>query len=100
MPQCQGWTKLSSDSACDIEDKIMENNEAEKKRETKAKNHYTRLREFSDLLKKSNIQIIGVSEDEERAKGAEGLCEQIIVRNYKSREGHRYQNPRITENSC
>ena len=43
MPQCQGWTKLSSDSACDIEDKIMENNEAEKKRETKAKDHDIRI---------------------------------------------------------
>ena len=31
----------------DLEDKIMENNEAEKKRETKAKDHNTRL---SDLL--------------------------------------------------
>ena len=38
----------------EIEDKIMENNEAEKKRETKAKDYYTRLRELSDLLKRSN----------------------------------------------
>ena len=44
----------------------MENNEAVKKRETKAKNHDTRLRELSDLLKKSIICIIGVPEDEER----------------------------------
>ena len=36
----------------DLEDKIMETNEAEKKkRETKAREHDTRLRELSDLLK-------------------------------------------------
>ena len=31
----------------DIEDKLMKNNEAEKKRETKAKEHYIRIRERS-----------------------------------------------------
>ena len=49
-----------------IEGKIMENNEAEKKRETKAKDHSTRLKELSDLLKRSNIRIIAVPEDKER----------------------------------
>ena len=53
-----------------------------KKRKTKAKDHNTRLRELSDLLKGNNIQIIGVPEDEEREKGAENLCEQIIVENF------------------
>ena len=42
--------------------------------------------------------IIGVPEDEEREKGAEGLCEQIIAENL-SGEGHRHQNLRSTENS-
>ena len=46
----------------------MENDEAEKKRDTKAKDHDTRLREFRDLLKRNNIHIIGVPEDEERKK--------------------------------
>ena len=50
----------------------MENNEAEKKKETKAKEHDTRPREHSDLLKRIHIQILGVPEDEEREKGAEG----------------------------
>ena len=50
----------------DIEDKLMQNNGAEKKRETKAKEHDTRLRELNDLFKRKNIQIIGVPEDEER----------------------------------
>ena len=32
----------------DIEDKLMENNEAEKKRETEAKEHDIRIRELND----------------------------------------------------
>ena len=51
-----------------IEDKIMENNEAETNRETKEKDHKTRCKEFSNLLRRDNIQIIGVSEDEGREK--------------------------------
>ena len=50
------------------EDKLMENNEAEKKRETKAIEHNLRIREISDPLKRNNIRIIRVPEDEEREK--------------------------------
>jgi len=53
----------------------MENNEAEKKRETKVMDQEGRVRELSDLLKWTNIHIIGVPEDGEREKGAEGLPE-------------------------
>ena len=65
----------------DIENKLMENNEAGKKREIKAKEHDLRIREISDSLKK-NIRIIGVPEEEEREIGVEGLCEQIIADNF------------------
>ena len=60
----------------------MENNEAEKERESKAKEHEIRIRELSDSLKRNNIRIIGVPEDEERVKGVEGLCEKIIAENF------------------
>ena len=40
----------------------MEINEAEKKRETKAKEHDIRIKELSDSLKRNNIRIIGVPE--------------------------------------
>ena len=53
----------------DIEDKLMENNEGEKKRETKVKEHNIIIRELSDSLKRNNIRIIRVPEDEEREKG-------------------------------
>jgi len=60
----------------------MENNEAEKKRERKILDHECRLRKLSDSIKLNNIRIIGVPEDEEREKGAEGLFEQIIAENF------------------
>uniref|UniRef100_A0ABI7ZUJ7 L1 transposable element RRM domain-containing protein n=1 Tax=Felis catus TaxID=9685 RepID=A0ABI7ZUJ7_FELCA len=66
----------------DIEDKLMEKNEAEEKREIKAKEHDLRIRETSDSLKRNNIRIIEVPEEEERGIGVEGLCEQIIAENF------------------
>ena len=63
----------------DTEDKIMENNEAEKKREPKVMDHEGRLRELNNLLKHSNICIKRVPENEERVKGEKGLFKQIIA---------------------
>ena len=66
----------------DIKDKIIVNNEAEKKRERKVLDHECRLRELNNPIKCNNICIIGVPEEEERGKGAEGLFEQVIAENY------------------
>ena len=65
----------------DKEHKLIENNEAEKKREIKAKEHNLRIRKINDSLKRNNIRIIGVPEEEEREIGILGLCEQIIAEN-------------------
>ena len=54
----------------------------QEKKQTKVKEHETRLREFSDLLKRNKTKIIGIPEDEEREKGAESLYEQIIAENF------------------
>ena len=48
----------------------------------KAKEHDLRIREISDSLKRNNIRIIGVPEEEEREIGVEGLCEQTIAENF------------------
>ena len=66
----------------DIEDKIMENNEVEKRRERRVLDHECILRELGDSLKHNNIHIIGIPEKEEKEKGTEGLFEQIIVENF------------------
>ena len=44
----------------------MENDDVKRKRERKVMNHDGRVRELSNLLKHSNIHIMGVPEDEER----------------------------------
>ena len=50
----------------EIEDKIMENDEAEKKRVRKILDHKGRIRELSDSMKCNNIRIIGVPEEERK----------------------------------
>ena len=68
----------------DIEDRIMENNEVEQKRERRIIDHETRLKELSGLITHNSICIIGVLKEEEREKGAEGLFEEIIAENFPS----------------
>ena len=62
----------------EIEDKIMENDEAEKKRE-KILDHEGTIRELSYSMKCNNIHIIGVPE-EEREKGEEVYLHKLQLR--------------------
>ena len=81
MDAAAAWMDEAEQRISDIEDRLIENNEAEKRREMKAKEHDLRIREISDSLKR-NIRITGVPEKEEREIGVEGLCEQIIEENF------------------
>jgi len=84
----------------DTEDKTIKNNESEKKkRERKVMDHKDRLRELSNLQKYNNIRIIGVPEDEEREKGADGLFKQMIAETSLIWGRTRHQNPGSTENT-
>lgn len=69
----------SEEWVSNIEDKILENNEVAQKRERNILDHKSRLRELSDPIKHNNILIIGVPEEEETKKWAEGLFEEIIA---------------------
>ena len=40
------------------------------------------LRDLWDNIKRTNIQIIGVSEEEEKKKGTEKIFQKIIVENF------------------
>ena len=66
----------------ELEDKIMEKEEAEKKRDKKIQEYDGKIREMSDALKRNNIRITGIPEEEERGKGAEGVLEEIIAENF------------------
>ena len=83
MDGCSGGRMYEAEQRIsNIEEKLIENNKAEKKREIQAKEHDLRIREISDSVKRNNIIIIGVTEEEEREIGVEGLCEQIIAENF------------------
>ena len=66
----------------ELEDKIKEKEEAEKKRDKKNPGYEGKIRELSDTLKRNNICLIGIPEEEEREKGAEGVLEEIIAENF------------------
>ncbi|KAF0880766.1 LORF1 protein, partial [Crocuta crocuta] len=70
----------------DLEDIIIEKEETEKKRDKLIQEHERRDRELSDTNKWNNIHIIGIPEEEERGKGAEGVLEQIIAENFSKLE--------------
>ena len=65
-----------------MEDRMVEINEAEMKKEKGIKRNEDNLRDLWDNVKQPNIWIIGVPEEEEKKKGDEKILEEIIVENF------------------
>ena len=65
----------------DLEDKIVEKTTAEKNKEKRMKRIVDSIRDLWDNIKRTNIRIIGVPE-EEKKKGTEKIREEIIVENF------------------
>ena len=68
----------------DLEDKIVEITTTEKNKEKRMKRIVDSLRKLWDNIQCNNIQIIGVSEEEEKKKGTEKIFEDIIVVNFSN----------------
>ena len=66
----------------DLEDKIVGITTAERNKEKKMKIIEDSLRNLWDNIKCTNIQIIGIPEEEEKEKGSEKIFEEIIVQNF------------------
>ena len=66
----------------DLEDKIVEITTAEQNKEKRMKRIEDSLRDVWDNIKRTNIWIIGVPEEEEKTKGTEKIFEEIIVENF------------------
>ena len=64
-----------------MEDRIVEINEAERKKEKRMKRNEDNLRDLQDNIKHHNIRIIGVPE-EDKKKDHEKILEEIIVENF------------------
>ena len=60
----------------------MEITTTEQNKEKRMKRIEDILRDLWDNIKRTNIQIIGVPEEEEKKKGSEKICEEIIVKNF------------------
>ena len=65
----------------DLKDKIVEISTAEQNKEKRMKRIEDSLRDLWDNIKRTNIRIIGVPEEEEKKKGIEKIFEEITDEN-------------------
>ena len=68
----------------DVDQKEERNIQPEKNEDTRIRKNEERLRNLQDILKLSNIQIIGVPEGEEEEHKIENSFEQIMKENFPS----------------
>ena len=71
----------AEDRSSEIEDRMVEINQSESKKEKRFKRNEDNLRDLQDNIKRSNIGIIGVPEEEDKKKDHEKILE-IIVENF------------------
>jgi len=66
----------------EVEDRMVEINESEWKKEKRIKRNEDNLRDLGDNVKCPNIRIIGIPEEEDKKKDHEKILEEIIVENF------------------
>jgi len=66
----------------ELEDRMVEINEAESKKEKRIKRNEDNLRDLWDNVKHPNIRITGVPEKEDKKKNHEKILEKITVENF------------------
>ena len=72
----------AAEQISDLEDKRVEITTAEQNKEKRMKRIEDSLRDLGDNIKRTNIWIIGVPEEEEKKKGTEKISEEITVENF------------------
>ena len=89
----------AEDRISEVEDRMVEINEEDRKKEKRNKRNEDNLRDLWDNMKCPNIQIIGVPEEENKKKGHEKRLEEIIVKNFPKmgKEGNNHPSPRNPE---
>ena len=73
---------LVKDRISDIEDRIVEINESERKKEKRIKRNEENLRDLQESVKRPKIRVIGGPEEEDKKKDHEKILEEIIVENF------------------
>ena len=71
----------AEDRISEAEYRMVEINAAERKKEKRIKRNEDNLRDLWDNVKRPNILIIGVPEEEDKKKGHEKILEEIIDEN-------------------
>ena len=74
--------KEAEDRISEVEDRMGEINESERKKEKLIKRNEDNLRDLQDNIKRPNIRIIGVPEEEDEKKDHEKMLEEIIVEKF------------------
>ena len=75
-------TLEAEDRISELEDRMVEINELERKKEKRIKRNEDNLRDLQENVKHPNIRIIGVPEQEDEKKDHEKILEEIIVENF------------------
>ena len=68
------------DRISEVEDRMVEINEAKRGKEKRIKRNEDNLRDLWNNVKRPNIQIIGVPEEEDKKKGHEKIVEEIMLK--------------------
>ena len=76
----------AEDRISEVEDRMVEMNESERKEEKQIKRSEDNLREFWDNDKHPKIRIIEVQEEEDKKKDHEKILEETIVENFPTME--------------
>ena len=72
----------AEDKICVVEDRMVEINEAERRKEKRIKRNKDNLRDLWDNVKHPNIWVIGVPEGEDKKKGHGKILEETIFENF------------------
>ena len=72
----------AEDRISEVEDRMIEINETERKKEKRIKRNEDNLRDLWDNVKRPNIWIIGVPEEEDKKKDHKKILEEIIIENF------------------
>jgi len=72
----------AEDWISEVEDRMVEINESERKKEKLIKRNEDNIRDLQDSIKRPNFRIIGIPEEEDKRKHHEKILEEIIVENF------------------
>ena len=79
IPEAEKWIS-------EVEDKMVEITSEEQNKVKRMKRTEDSLRDLWDNIKRTNIRIIGIQEEEEKKKEYEKISEEIIVENFPNME--------------